>query len=311
MAGIVKTMVRLGVIGTAVGAGAVVVAGPDRVMNLVHQARAHVNQVIDANIDDPIALRNQLRKLEREYPERIAEVQSELGTVTQQIAQLEDDYERAQLKVDLASADLEGIQGLIKQGEQARVENASYSVIKIRIDGQSLDMDGAYEKANRINQLRSAFSSHAADIERDLGILSQQQGQLTTLLDQLQTERAEFQTKLWQTENEIDAIARNDRLIEMLEARQKRLDRFDSPYGGIATIKQLNQKMADIRSGQEQHLELLAQGAKVDDYDARARYLLDHKQGASNGSFKPDTIEISPSVIEIEEDDDGRVASRR
>jgi chromosome segregation ATPase len=311
MAGIVKTMVRLGVIGTAVGAGAVVVAGPDRVMNMVHQARAHVNEAIDANIDNPIALRNQLRKLEREYPQRIAEVQSELGAVTTQIVQLQDEYERALLKVDLASADLEGIQGLIEQGEQARVENASYSVIKIRFDGQSLDMDGAYAKANRISQLRSAFSSHAADIERDIGILTQQHEQLTTLLDQLQSERAEFQTKLWQTENEIDAIARNDRLIEMLETRQKRLDQFDSPYGGIATVQQLNTKMAEIRSAQEQRLQALAQGAKMDDYDARATYLLEHNEGASKGSFKTDEIEISPSVIEIEPKDDGRVASRR
>jgi chromosome segregation ATPase len=270
-----------------------------------------VNEAIDANIDNPIALRNQLRKLEREYPQRIAEVQSELGAVTTQIVQLQDEYERALLKVDLASADLEGIQGLIEQGEQARVENASYSVIKIRFDGQSLDMDGAYAKANRISQLRSAFSSHAADIERDIGILTQQHEQLTTLLDQLQSERAEFQTKLWQTENEIDAIARNDRLIEMLETRQKRLDQFDSPYGGIATVQQLNTKMAEIRSAQEQRLQALAQGAKMDDYDARARYLLEHNEGASKGSFKTDEIEISPSVIEIEPKDDGRVASRR
>lgn len=310
MAGIVKTMVRFGVIGTAVGAGAVVVAGPDRVMNMVHQARAGINEVIDENIDDPIALRNQLRKLEREYPARISEVHAELSAVNQQMAQLEDEYEVAQLKVELTSADLDGLKSLIERGEQARVENASYSTVKIKFDGQTLKMDDAYEKANRIGQLRSAFSNQAADIERDLGILGQQQEQLTTLLDQLQTERAEFQTKLWQIEQEIDAIARNDRLIEMLEARQKRLDQFDSPYGGIVSVDQLNAKMADLRAAQEQRLQMLAQGSKGDDYDARAKYLLDHGKGAEKSGFGSETIEIEPSVIEIEPKDDGRVASR-
>ena len=191
MAGIVKNMVRLGVIGTAVGAGAVVVAGPDRVMAVIHQAQAHVNTVIDENIDDPIALRNQLRTLEREYPQKISQVNSELNAVDHQIAQLEQEYDLARVKVELASNDLDGLTSLIDKAEIARTSNTGeYSIIKISFDGGKYDLEGAYEKANRISQVRVAFAEQAATIERDLGLFSQQRDRLATLLDTLQTERA-------------------------------------------------------------------------------------------------------------------------
>ena len=71
---LVKTAVRVAVIGGLATGVAVLVAGPERVMALAGQARHTVNHVIDSQIDDPIALRAQLKSLESEYPKRIATV---------------------------------------------------------------------------------------------------------------------------------------------------------------------------------------------------------------------------------------------
>ena len=84
-----KTVVR-GVVITALAGGVLVaVAGPHRVGALVQQTRGNIVSVIDDNIDDPVLLRAQIKKLEAQYPGKIAEVRSDLSEVQTQIAQLD------------------------------------------------------------------------------------------------------------------------------------------------------------------------------------------------------------------------------
>ena len=76
MATVCKTVVR-GVVITALAGGVLVaVAGPHRVHAMFDQARGNITQVIDNNIDDPVILRGQIKKLEAQYPKKIAEVRS-------------------------------------------------------------------------------------------------------------------------------------------------------------------------------------------------------------------------------------------
>ena len=91
MAGLFKTLLRVGVVTTACGGLALLIAGPDRASALVGQAHDTIIQHIDATIDDPVALRKQLRELEREYPERIAQVSGDLAELNEQISQLEQE----------------------------------------------------------------------------------------------------------------------------------------------------------------------------------------------------------------------------
>ena len=74
-----KTVVRTGVIVALVGGTAAVIAGPHRVGAAFHQTQSHINQVIDEHIDDPIALRSQIKRLEAEYPKKIAQVRAAGG----------------------------------------------------------------------------------------------------------------------------------------------------------------------------------------------------------------------------------------
>ena len=95
-----KTMVRTGVILAVVGGTAVVIAGPARLHALLDQTRTGINDVIDSAIDDPIALRSQIKKLEAEYPGKIAEVRSDLTEVTAQIDELDRRASRARADAD-------------------------------------------------------------------------------------------------------------------------------------------------------------------------------------------------------------------
>ena len=99
-----KTVVRAGVITALVGGAAVVIAGPDRVHAILHQARHSVNGAIDSKISDPVALRAQLRSLESQYPYRIEEVKGDLAELDAQMTQLRRELEVSKLSASMADA---------------------------------------------------------------------------------------------------------------------------------------------------------------------------------------------------------------
>jgi len=308
MAGLIKTAVRLGVIGTLVGGTAVVIAGPHRVGALLSQAKGEVNSLIDSQIDDPVALRNQLRRMEGQYPKRISEVRSELASLRSESQELERELAVSQKVVELAEAKLEDLQQMIARGEEARVSETGHVLVRVKWEGQRLGLDEAYAKANQYSQLRSAYHTKAADIERDLGLLSQQEQRLEQLLSELETERAAFQAQLWDLDRQVDAIARNEKLIEILDKRQRTLDELESPYADVS-LTQIKDRLAKVRAEQESKLSMLANSEEMD-LKSKATQILDFEAGVKAGerasnSFTPSVIiEDQPRVIEIEPESD-------
>ncbi len=320
MAGVVKTVVRMGVIGGLVAGAAVVVAGPDRVGALVSQTRTTINKTIDNQIDDPVALRAQLKKLEGEYPRRIAEVRSDLSELERQKQDLTRELAISKRVVQLADADLAQLKGLLSRAENARAD-ASHQIVRVRFDDRSMGVDDAYAKANSISQTRSAYATQAADLERDLGYLTQQENRLSELLATLEHERAEFQTQLWQLDRQVDAIARNERMIEMMEKREATLDRYETKYDANS-LAQVKTRLADIRASQEAALESLATSTGANDYERMATFELDGElstfrersiEHQDRGVFEviPNVLEIGPDDCEPDECEKGTMALNR
>lgn len=295
-----KTVVRAGVLTAVVGGVAVAVAGPDSIKALFHQARSSVRTAIDSNISDPVALRAQLRDLESQYPKKIGDVRGDLAELNEQYAQLERELAVSKKVVAMAEGDLENMQSVLTRAEEAKTSGVA-QVVRVRFEGSSsMSLDDAYGKATRVNQLRSAYTQRVSDIERDLGYLGQQKDRLSTLLEQLETERAEFQTQLWALDRQVDAIGRNDRMIDLMEKRQKTIENH-SRYRA-ASLDQVTARFADIRAKQEAKLQMFSQTSDCDNYENAAKYLLDNEQTKSFKSMKsgkPKAIEIAPSVIEI------------
>lgn len=292
---VTRMLVRSALLLALAGGAAVAIAGPERVSAIVSQTRTKINTSIDKHIEDPIAIRAQLRDLEGQYPARIAEVRSDLIELEGQMSQLQREFAVSQRVVALADADLEQVQGLLARAEEARVQNVGH-VIRVRLENQSMDLDAAYAKANTISQSRSAYASRAADIERDMGFLDQQRERLSTLLAQLETERSEFQTQLFSLDRQVDAIARNERMIDLMSKREVTLDRA-SRYEA-ASLDQLTGKMADIRARQESQLQALASRSGTTSYEQQAKYQLDI-ESARPGPARPSAIEVKPPVLEI------------
>lgn len=292
-----KAVVRYTVIAGLVGGAAALVAGPDRLGVLVAQTRGKINSEIDKHIEDPIALRAQLKSLEGKYPERIAEVRGDLAELKEQQSQLNRELEISDRVVELSRGDLETMDGMLSHAETLQSANGDH-VVRVAFNNESLDLKDAYGKANKIRQVHTAYVSRIADINRDLGYLTQQEQRLTGLLEQLNNEHQEYQAKMWTLDRQVDSIARNDRMIDMMEKRQRTLDEQSRYSAG--SLDQVQTRLADIRAKQEAKLEAYAGASNGLNYEDRAKFDLDAKNATKSLEQTP----VKPSLY------NGRATSR-
>jgi hypothetical protein len=314
-----KTIVRVGVISALAAVAGLAIVGPVRARLLVDKVGTNINSVVDSCIDDPAALRAQIRELESQYAPRIAAVRTDLAQLRQQSAELRREQQVAQRVVDLAQADLGKLHGMLAQAQnltetQAAIASAaSYSdepsglaadpatEIRINFNHESLSLDQAMTKAARVEQVVTTYTARQAEIDRDLGYMGEQEKRLADLGDKLEAERAEFQTQLAALDHQIDAIARNDRLITIMEKRQETIDRNSRYEAG--SLENLKGRLAEMRTKQEAQLESLGKGGVTENYEAKAKIDLDArtraKKPAGFTTVQPrkQIIEINPGTV--------------
>ncbi|MCB9896808.1 MAG: hypothetical protein H6825_02265 [Planctomycetes bacterium] len=286
MVGIIKTLLRVGVITTACAGTAVLVAGPERAGALLHQAHEKVLSAIDSSIEDPVALRAQLRELEAQYPERITQVRGDLAELTEQMRQLQRERDISDRVVALADRDLGMLEPLLSDAAAASVQTASArpgigSIVSVRFDDRTYTLDQASTRANQIRQTKVAYANRAADAAHDLVYLQQQSEQMGQLLDQLETERAQFQAQLWQLDRQVDAIARNEKLIDMLGERKKTIEQLSGFQ--VASLDQMVARLAEVRVRQQAELDTLTDVGQQVAYEDVARMQLETESGTIGG----------------------------
>ncbi len=272
MSGIFKKLLRTAVVGSVVAGVAVgatvLVAGPERASVIFDQVKDSVLQHIDANLDDPIAMRAQLRGLEREYPERISNLRGDLAELQEQIRQLEREQKISERVVELAKSDLQALPAAAGEGMLA----ISY--------GSAHGAQRTQTQKRHIEQTKAVYANRAADASHDLVYLHQQEDRMVELLAQLETEYAQFQAQIWQLERQVDAIARNDRLIQLMENRQKTIDEL-SNYQAVS-LDHVVARLSEMRTRQEAELEMLADDRRRTDYEGVARMQLEEEGQAGS-----------------------------
>jgi chromosome segregation ATPase len=267
--------------------------GPERVAASLACVRVKAQNVVDSAVDDPTALRRQLERLADEYPHRIAEVRGEVAEVNHQISQFERDVEIADRVVAMTTEDLGHLKTLVARAE-AESQSTSRKVA-IRYEGVRFDIEEAYSEGRRINNVRANYEDRLAHDEFQLEFLGEQKTRLTAILNKLESDYNTYQTQLWQLDRQIDAIARNERLIELTERQQATLDSYDR-FGSIDNLKQLEAKLAEIAAFQTAQLETLEKRGVQYDYEERARY------DVETGGIMPDDDPFG-EMIEINIDD--------
>lgn len=299
MAGITKTVIRVAVIGGLLTAGAAVVAGPHRIAALGRQAQHSVQHVIDRTIDDPVAMRSQLRDLEAKYPKRIAEVRSHLAEIQEQMRQVERDKAVSQRVVSLAQDDFEELKDLIAQAEDARLEYGNTRLITIGFNDTTFNVDEAYNKANGIADTISVYSTRASDLDRDFASLQRDESRLDSLLKKLETEHAQFRAQIVQLDGQIDSIARKKKMVAIMADRQRRIDEL-SRYE-VASLDQFKSTLAKRAAELDAKLDVLARGEEQSSYEDIARFQVESDSAYAPRELK--TPEVAPSRLHIDGDE--------
>lgn len=288
---ITRFILRWGLIsGLALG-GATLLIGPERVAAGLAHVRVRAQTLVDQCTDDPAALRRQLAELAEQYPDRIAEVRGEIAEVDHQIGQFQHDVEIATRVVALTSDDLNQLKTLVARAETQ--SNNGVRAVAIRWEGFNYDVDEAYTEARRINHVRQTYRDRLAHNEQQLEFLAEQKARLAEILGKLETDYDTYQAQLWQLDRQIDSIQRNEKLIELTEQQQATLDSYER-YGKVGNLKQLEAKLAELRTIQEAQLQALAKRGLQKDYEQEA-------MGADSPNFDDDPFADLLEVIEIED----------
>ncbi|MSR61242.1 MAG: hypothetical protein EXS08_02175 [Planctomycetes bacterium] len=248
------------------GAGAYALMGKHRTEAVVNELQDNLLETIDEHLDNPGLMRSQLRELEREYPERIAQVQSDLAAIRHEIKSLQQDVSVSERVVSLAERDLErlGTQVASQVPSEAGVQ-----LVSVRLDGQLHTPNSAHAELERVRATRGAYAGRAADGRHDLGYLEKQASRLEELLAKLQGEQTEFRAQVVGLNRQIDAISRNDRLLELLEKRNETITEC-SQYEAIS-LNQITSRLDQIKGKQEAALDMLASDENATDYEKVAR----------------------------------------
>jgi len=255
-------------VGTLAG-GTLLVAGPDRAGAVVHDVKTRITRAIDANLDDPIALRNELRDLEKEYPRRIAKVRGDLVGLQGDIQQLERERAISTRVVELAEADLTRLRPAVEQAAAQIGEGRRARLAAVVVDERVYTLQSASAKVRQIENTRNAHASRASDAEHQLAFLRQQETQFSEVVAQLEAEQAQFATQLEQLNRQVDSIQRNERLIDLLDKRRRTLE--ECTTYDVASLDQLTGKLQQILTQQAAELDVLTAAEEAADYEDLAR----------------------------------------
>ena len=273
---LIKFIVRWSLIAAIVTAGLVVLVGPNRVAAAFGTARQHAVDFIDEHLDDPAALRHQLRSLAEQYPDQIAEVRGELAAVECQVEQFQSDTEIAERVVQLTTQDLQELASAV------RSQTSGIKQVNFVVNGRHFDLEEAREDGRRMKTIRTSYQDRITSNNHHLKMLSEQSDRLSGILTRLESEYTQYSDQLWQMDRQIDMIERNDRLIELTEGQKATLRDFDR-FGRVTNLDQVESKLAEIRAVQEGTLQALAGRNMHDEYETRAR----HSTGDNGGEEDP------------------------
>ena len=287
-----RCIFRWGLITALALGGATLLIGPERVAAGLAHVRAKAQSVVDLAVDNPAVLRRQLDDLAEEYPHRIAKVQGELAEVQRQIDQFERDSEVSSRVITMTTEDLGELKTLIARADGVSTNGRP---VFVRFEGVRFHVDQAKNEAQRIHTVRTTYGDRLACNQQQLAMLNQQNSRLGEILVRLEDEFATFETQMWQLDRQIDAIERNDRLIEMTQQLQSTLSGYDR-WGKLDNLKQLQAKLVELETIQVAQLDMLAKLGIRNQYEDRARYELEVEQAPVVDPFADDHDENETSV---------------
>lgn len=269
MVSITKTVFRTALIGGLAVGGLTLVVGPQRMVNGYTQVQHSVIVWFDDNMDDPILLRQQLKHLQQEYPNRLRKITRSLAEVDGQIVTISYQREVSHNAVNIAKDDLAFLKGLVSTANaHYAVNSGTPQAVLIRFQGSNLTVDQAYGRASKIKASAMNNQDKFAHFDRELEVLNSFRDRLATQKEKLDKEYSTFQTQIWQIERQIDQIERNEDLIELIEECDGRV--ADNDKFKARNLGELSNRLSALQKEHMAMLDALENRVSSDSYVQRA-----------------------------------------
>jgi chromosome segregation ATPase len=252
-------------------AGAVFVFGQARVSSALCVARDHVNAQLDDLVGQEAQIREEIRRLQTEYPKQIAELQFSLHQIDEDIAELVNDSQLCTKVVALCDQDLANFQVQPAVWHGPDVGECDVSGYEQRI---------AERRLSEIQLVRGRYDDRKGKNDQEIVSLQEERERVASALASVRGEQQEFEAELSRLYRELDSLERSRTLIKLAERRDPiNVSRYSD---SVASLRQLRGKIEQKRLEQEERRRVLRLHRRNAEYEARATIEMQTgKEGAS------------------------------
>jgi len=262
-------MTRWGVIGALGLAGLIAVVGLTRVKTAWWSVRDHLRSNVDEIVDTRVALQHEIRKLQDEYPERIADLRIQVKEIDRDLGSCSEDVNLCQEVVALCESDIMVLNAKL---EVADSDADGLGPDRVEFRSERLGRAEALTRAGRIAATASSYRDRLNDLTAEQQILREERGRLRAELAEMEREFREFQTEVGTIAREIDSLKRKEKLVKVAERRQKDTDDiFADRASGLTAVKE---KIERRKIQLDERLRALRGVRSGNEYEARARLRL-------------------------------------
>lgn len=247
--------------------------GRDRVKNALLSVRDHLRSNVDDLVDTRVALRAEIRTLEKEYPERIADLRCQLAEVEKDIAGCGDDHRLCEEVVTLCDGDVAVLRGRL-EARDADADGLGEAVVEFR--SERLPRSDALLRAGRIAETAESYRARLAELDRERQHLSRERLQLSTDLAETEREYRQFQAEIGTMLRELDSLKRKEELIA--RAERQRDAAGDSYSIRASALENIQTRIEKKKIELTERLDGYRSLRSGNEYEARARLnLVDHR----------------------------------
>lgn len=264
-----RGMIKWSVIGGLGLLGLVALVGVGRVKAAYVSVREHVRSNMDEMIDTRQALLTEMKKLQKEYPDRIAELRVQLREVDRAVGDNAKDTRLCREVVALCRSDREVLAAKLDANDRD-ADGISVPVIEFR--SERLDRNDAVARASRILETERQYGDRLSDLTDETAVLRNEKAQIQAELEQTESEYRDFQMEYTALMREADSLERKEDLVDMAEARRgEREDIFSDRASSLQTLKDRMEKQKIKLDAKLQGLRTYRNG---NEYETRARLRL-------------------------------------
>jgi chromosome segregation ATPase len=262
-------MTRWGVIGALGLAGLIAVVGLTRVKTAWWSVRDHLRSNVDEIVDTRVALQHEIRKLQDEYPERIADLRCQVKEIDRDLGSCSEDVNLCQEVVALCESDIMVLNAKL---EVADSDADGLGPDRVEFRSERLGRAEALTRAGRIAATASSYRDRLNDLTAEQQILREERGRLRAELAEMEREFREFQTEVGTIARDIDSLKRKEKLVKVAERRRKDTDDiFADRASGLTVVKE---KIERRKIQLDERLRALRGVRSGNEYEARARLRL-------------------------------------